>query len=560
MRVKPPGGAAYVTDLERFPVRVGRSTKSDLRLDDPFASRLHAELRWDGQRLRLSDLGSGNGTLLNGKRVSGEALVRPGDRIQVGNTQLEVAPDSVVVEDDPPTFAFSSGEHPLPAGLDGPRSRQTAEAVVAAVKGAAGSRPATAEHRQDLFALLSGVGSALVATSDLGEVFDQVLELLFEAVPAERAFVLLRDETNDQLVCRAASFRGVEPPSAPVEAPVSSAIIDEVVGKGRAVLTSDATVDDRFRGSQSILMTKVRSVIAAPLQLSHRVIGMLYLDSPATGGAFREDDLRLLSTLAAIAAIRIENARLLEERLETERIRQQLASAREIQARLQPSRAPEIPGFELWSTTASSFEVGGDYFDLIPLGGSRWLFAIGDVSGKGLDAALLMSSLHASMRAQAETAPSVSELVGRVNRFLQANSPANRYASLFAAALDVENRVLKFVNAGHPPPWRLSADGTHERLQAGGRPVGLFQDSRYEEGETRLAPGDVLVLVTDGITEAMSAAGEELGDEFIPALVQRVRGESAAEILERIEEEVVRFVGSPEQHDDRTLVVLRCTG
>ncbi len=555
LRVKPPGGEHYEVELERLPVMVGRSTRSALRLDDPFASRLHAELARAESGLRVSDLGSGNGTYLNGRRIGTHAIARPGDRIQIGNTAIEVVETTFATE-EPAPGEFVARPQSLrrePAAHRGGRSEAPTNPEAPLL---GSGRFHALVHGQALFEVLSQGIATVLGPADLAETFDQVLELLFSEIAAERAFLLLKEGPAGELACKVASYRQPRSHPGPAEVRLPSSIVAEVVGEGRPVLTADARIDPRFKDQSSVLLGQLRSVMAVPIALDRRVLGMIYVDSPVTAGAFGEGDLQLLQGVAAVAAVKIENAILLEEKLETERLRQQLVAAREIQRRLLPAGAAEVPGYELAGGSSPSGEVGGDCFDFLPQG-DRLLLALGDVSGKGLDAALLMSSLHASLRAHASTGARGADLLSRLNRFLHASSPENRFATLFVGELDPVGHRLRYVNAGHERPLLVRAGGGTEELAVGGPPLGLIPAAAYEEGEVALAEGDVLVVFSDGVSEATDAEGAELGTAFISELVGRYAGAIAGELHLLIEQEVRAYAGSGSPSDDRTLVVLR---
>lgn len=562
LRVKPPGGEPYSVPLELLPLKIGRSARSDLRLEDPFASRLHAELRAEGQGLRLTDLGSGNGTYINGHRIGSDAELKPGDRVQIGNTVLHVegpgeggAGTREEEGEDGDLIIRPVTTHRAPAAV-----RQTRLApVVEAVREAATTtrRPRAVEHRNELFTVISKVGAALLSPAELQEVLNQILDLLFEAVEAERAYLLLREGESGRLVCKLASFRRSGARAAERDARISRSIVDRVVGRGEPVLTSDALEDERFRHRESIVQASVRSAMAAPLAIEDRILGMIYVDSPVAANIFAEDDLQMLTTIACVAAIKVENAVLLEQRLEHERIRQQLASARRIQARLLPRVAPSTPGYEIAGTSFPCGEVGGDYFDYLERPGGRLLIALGDVCGKGLDAALLMSSLHASMRAESGAGASSTELMARVNRYVVANSPSNRFVTLFSAELDPARHHLEYVNAGHNPPLLVRAGGEVEELKEGGLPVGVRQAVSYRRGEVALEPGDVLLIYSDGITEATDREGREFTAARLVEVVRRFPGALASELQELIDQELGEFMGTAPRLDDMTLIVVR---
>jgi len=273
---------------------------------------------------------------------------------------------------------------------------------------------------------------------------------------------------------------------------------------------------------------------------------------------FTRDDLQVLTTIAGVAAIKVENAMLLEQRIENERLHEELRKAREIQLRLLPSHPPQPAGYELSGVSFPSLAVGGDYFDFVQTA-EGVLLTVGDVSGKGLDAALAMSSLHASVRAQAQAERPLAELVRQVNRYLCDHLPFNKFATLFCALLDPESNTLSFVNAGHNPPFLLRADGSSEELAATGMPTGLVKEAEYELMTRPLHPGDVLLAYSDGVTDASpeGLGGEPLGNEGLLALALPLRHLPARELLGKLDDGLDGVLAGQEPGDDMTIVVVK---
>jgi hypothetical protein len=330
------------------------------------------------------------------------------------------------------------------------------------------------------------VGVTLLAPATLDETLVQVARLVFEAVPADRCIIMLRDERDGELRPRVAELRDRKGEVGEIR--VSRTIIEEVVAQGRSVLTSDAQHDPRFKSATMTIMG-IRSVLAVPLGVGTSIFGMIYADSPLVEARFREDHLKVLSTLGSVAAIRVENARLIEEHLERERMERELSLAREIQQRFQPSAPPNVPGYEMQGISFPSYEIGGDYYDFIRRADGRYVIALGDVSGKGTSAALLMSSLHAAVHAQVASHHALVETITSVNVYLEANTPANRFVTLFYAELDPPTGALSFVNAGHNPPLILHAGGAEaEELDAGGPPLGIMSFATTRRGARSSAP------------------------------------------------------------------------
>ncbi|HEY5839428.1 MAG TPA: GAF domain-containing SpoIIE family protein phosphatase, partial [Pyrinomonadaceae bacterium] len=333
-------------------------------------------------------------------------------------------------------------------------------------------------------------------------------------------------------------------------------VIDEVVNNGKSVLTSDAQSDPRFMGG-TVVLQGVRSVLAVPLGVGENVFGIIYADSPIAEGRFTEDHLKVLTTLASVAAIRVENARLTEEQFERERLERELQVASEIQQRFQPASAPQVPGYELQGISFPCYEIGGDYYDFIHKRNGNLVVALGDVSGKGTSAALLMSSLHAAVHAQFDTHGSLAETISSINRYLVESIPANRFVTLFYADLNPKTGELAFLNAGHNPPLIVHASGTMEQLAAGGLPLGIMADADFREGRTTLNPGDVLVIYSDGVSEATSPTGEEFGPTRLYEAVARNLDASAAGIRDRIESALTKFAQGTPAGDDITMVIVK---
>jgi serine phosphatase RsbU (regulator of sigma subunit) len=333
--------------------------------------------------------------------------------------------------------------------------------------------------------------------------------------------------------------------------------MDEVLKNGKSVLTADAQHDPRF-ASQTMSLSGVRSVLAVPLSVDERnIFGLIYADSPTYEATFSEEHLNILTTLASVASIRVENATLLEERLDRERLEHELELATEIQQRFQPAGPPELKGYEFQGISFSCYEIGGDYYDFIERHDGRMLIALGDVSGKGTAAALLMSSLHAAIHAQVSTESSLQDIVSSVNRYLADNTPANRFVTLFVAELDPGTGKLNYINAGHNPPLVGRSDGAIEQLSSGGFPLGIIPNAEFELGAMHLAPGEALVIYSDGVSEANNLAGEEFGLDRLADVIKGNLRASASGLRDRVESALSSFTKTAPANDDITLVIVK---
>jgi serine phosphatase RsbU (regulator of sigma subunit) len=565
-----PDRAPERLPLGRLRITIGRSARNDVCIPDPFASRVHAEVRREGDQYLIQDLGSANGTYYNGSRLEQVAPLTHGGRIQIGETEIvfkdkateRTLGPATIAEDAPvpeATIAFDSTQHTtsgLLEQIEGARTQTSGRYDASAVvrqRTTSGQVPAA--DQGDLLALISKVGVTLLASATLDETLRQVALLVFDAVPAERCLIMLREGDDGELKVRAAEMSDRRPDVGEVR--VSRTIVEEVVKRGRSVLTSDAQHDPRFMSS-TVTFQGIRSVLAVPLGVGERIFGMIYADSPFATSRFTEDHLKVLTTLGSVAAIRVENTRLLEEHLEQERYDRELQLAREIQQRFQPTAPPSVPGYELQGISFPSYQIGGDYYDFIPCQDGRLVIALGDVSGKGTSAALLMSSLHAAVHAQVASCRPITETVGAVNRYLADNTPANRFVTLFYAELDPLTGALSFINAGHNPPLIAhGSDGTLEQLGAGGLPLGILPDYDYREGRTQLRAGDVLVVYSDGVTETQNPEGDEFGTARLQDVIAQNLDLTASGIRDKIEASLSAFAQGTPAVDDITLVIVK---
>jgi phosphoserine phosphatase RsbU/P len=538
LEIMTPDGGHRLFSLDRERVTIGRSRENDLFLPDRWLSRRHAEIQQGSDGFYLVDLGSKNGTLVNRLLVRDPHRLRSGDVITLGEHALTFSGEEPESSDEPDTE---------PAGALAYSARELSRDIHTI----SGDAEALARQNRVLL-VLSDAAGALLAHRPLAETFERVLDLLFEAVAAERAAILLTGPGGEPEI-RAQRVR-TGPPIVRVSRSLARRVLTERV----ALLVPNVLDDLSLRSQDSILHTGIRSAICAPLWLSggeqDLVIGLVYLDTHR-GKSFDEDDLMVVTALANLAAAKIENTRLLEESLEKRRLEEDVARAAEIQARLLPSGSPALPGWGLVGSTRPCHTIGGDYYDF-ELEEGQLLLALGDVSGKGMGAALLMAVLRAAVRGQwAER--DLSEAVGRINRVLCANVPANKYVTFFLGRLDPATGALRYVNAGHNPPLLVRADGSTRTLDEGGMVLGMFDSVPYAEGGAQLDPGDLLLVYSDGVTEAWDPADEEFGPERLVRIAIDHRHASAASVHERVLQAVDAHVGPGKATDDRTLIVLR---
>ncbi|HZN03661.1 MAG TPA: SpoIIE family protein phosphatase [Candidatus Polarisedimenticolia bacterium] len=550
-----PDGGTQRFDLTPVPnLKIGRSSTSDLVLQDLNVSRMHAELVRRPEGYFVLDAGGKNGTFVNDKRIDAPTMLQPGDRVRLGTTTL--------VFNGHPKSNVEFTDQPLPAGpgtihlsADDLRTPNLGEMSV--IQGTPaplhrptgpGSSPSGGQALQIIFE----ADKELVFHRPLDELLEKIMDLTRRAVRFERGLLmLLEGGTLRSHVVRVPEAETGKPIA------ISRTITDRVIKKQESILTSDALFDERFKAGQSVEIQQIRSLMCAPLWDNREVIGLIYLDSRQKAGLFTLDDLKLLTHLANVAAVKIENARLFEQAVAAERMEQEIQKAAEIQNHLLPSEGPPIEGYEIFGTSLMCRAVGGDYYDYVPLENGCYGLGLGDVAGKGLPAALLMASFQASLRALSEMGLSPDDTIRRLNRLLCKSIPENRFVTFFYAVLDPKTHVLTYVNAGQNPPYIVRVAGGSDRLEQSGPPLALLEDTTYKAHRTRLEPGDVLVCYSDGVSEACGPSEEEFGEMRLTEVVARDMTLSAAEHVRTLTEALLSHCAGRTYQDDVTLVVLK---
>ena len=329
----------------------------------------------------------------------------------------------------------------------------------------------------------------------------------------------------------------------------------------------DYWVNEEIQTVEREALQKLNSQLLLPIGIKNELAGVISLSPKLSEEPFTPNDLRLLKSVASQTGLALENSRLTEtiarEAAQKERINREFEIAREVQERLFPQELPEIEGLDYYGACRSALDVGGDYYDFLELKGGKFGIAIGDISGKGIGASLMMASLQASLRGQTlHFKDDLAGLLSQMNSLLYDASTSNRYATFFYSQYEPETRKLTYVNAGHNPPFLLRPKGDGFEiltLAEGGAVVGMLPPMlvNYEQGEITLQKGDLIVGSTDGITEAMNPAEEEWGEDAMVEELRKVHGKSAREILEYIVAKADEFANGAKQHDDMTLIVIK---
>ncbi|MCH7781851.1 SpoIIE family protein phosphatase, partial [candidate division KSB1 bacterium] len=316
-------------------------------------------------------------------------------------------------------------------------------------------------------------------------------------------------------------------------------------------------IEDNIEDEILKTLQKTGIKLIIPMMIHEKLKGIVCLGEKVSGKRFSEENIEFLSTLGNLAMISLENAMMVEEMLEKQRIEEELALAREIQQNLLPGDFINIPGFQLEAVNISSQSVGGDYYDFLNFADSTCGIVIADVSGKGVPASLLMANVQASFHALSEVMVNPANLIDKINNIIYRNTSSDKFITLFYCRLYPDERRIEYCNAGHNHPFILSKDGTVKYLDKGGLILGIMPDLDYQLDSVDLERGDALIMYTDGVSEAMNKENEEFGENRLLDVCQKLRNNSASTIRDGILNAVNDFSQGAPQYDDITLVVLK---
>ncbi|MBN1680049.1 MAG: SpoIIE family protein phosphatase [Anaerolineae bacterium] len=411
------------------------------------------------------------------------------------------------------------------------------------------------EHLVTLYEITRTLNSSL----DLDEVLENIMDRVIEITGAERGFLMLCDEERDELEFRVA--RGID--RSDLESPefqVSTTIVEEVAQSRKPLLTDNAQYDSRFTRGESIMILGLRSILCVPIEVKDRLIGLVYVDNRLHVGLFNADHLALITAFASQAGVAIENARLYRVAVEKGRMEKELQMAHDIQVGLLPNEMLTLPGFEIVADWKSAREVAGDFYDCYQLADGRLGVLVADVSDKGAPAAIFMAVASSFLRGSALSAATPEEMLRHANITILNETASGMFVTVYYMVLDASGKLIG-VNAGHNLPLLYhTRDDTYEFLPRGGRPLGWFEDLPVNRVEYQLQPGDVVVIYTDGLTEAENIRAEPYGEDRLVDVVRKTASQPAVVIKERIIASVDEFRGAAPPFDDMTLVVIRYTG
>ncbi|HZW34086.1 MAG TPA: SpoIIE family protein phosphatase [Isosphaeraceae bacterium] len=551
--------AGQIIELKPDRVVIGRSPEHcHVVLDPNGVSRKHAEIYRKGEDFYLADLNSRNLTKVNNTKVIPgiDHRLAPGDRINICDVEFLFyarLPSDGADKDRGDIMIINEADNqdaPQLHTLDASRSSAMASLVKPEIK---------------LKAILE-IARNLSSELKIDAVAPKILDSLVELFPqAERLFLILIDPETKRLVRKAFKYRPARRPHFSTVIPadevpmsISRSIVNHVLGQRKAVLSQDASSDQNLPTSASIADLKIRSVMCVPLLTPDReALGIIQLDT-SDRKQFHQEDLDVLAAVASQAAIAIENAQMHESLLERERLNRDLKLAEQVQKRFLPQSVPTIPGYEFFAHYDPAYEVGGDYYDFVPLPGNRLAVAVGDVSGKGVAAALMMAKFSGDTRYCILTENSPAAAANELNSLLFSAGIEEKFITLSLGVLDAERRTVSLASAGHLPVMVRRANGTVDEIgeDIAGFPLGIIPESDYKQTEIQLYPGDVVAVFSDGVTDARNLREELYESREHRRLLRKVaETQGTPEAVGRaILQDIREFSSGHVQVDDITLI------
>ncbi len=541
----PKKGTTYRFDHDEL--IVGRLSYCDIVIDQKNVSRQHARFVCSGGEFFVEDLNSTNGTFLNGKRLSGRTRLKDQDLIRVYNVTLlfrvqEAAEPSA---DDPDDIA-DSGEIQGPA-KDADSGEMSGD-----------RRPNVGVNAYEKLKTVLEIHRTLGSTLDIDLVLPKILDGLFTVFPqSDRAYILFPDPTTRTLQVRAEKQKEEGTLAATSLGPISKTVARRVMSAGEAILSADGLDDARLGIGDSVLDFPIRSMMCAPLLgRLQEPLGIIYVDTNDPYERFHTDDLEVLLSVAATAGQALEYAQAHQAKLHLDRRERELATAHQVQLHFLPQSRPELAGYRFVDHYSSADEVGGDYYGYVPLGDNRLAIALGDVSGKGISAALIMARLCSEVRYRLATANTPREAFRELN--VECSKPENDtwFVTFVLCILDSVRHQLSIFNAGHMAPLCRRARGNLVEelgVENTGPPLGCDASIRYDPCTVDLFPGDMVLIYTDGISEAMNPAHELYGRHRLEKAILR-SPLRVKEACQSVLQDARDFAQPQRQNDDICLI------
>ena len=548
------GGEATPYEIVGGETVVGRHPECHIQLQSNMISRRHAQVVKDGDSYFVEDLGSGNGTFLNGKRLESRVQLKHDDRIKLGPLLLRFVSDQL--------GGGGSGDASAKT-LEFDMNLLTGEDDSATIMGSAQSRGGFGMLDVQPEAKLKGIleiSRSLAGTVDLETLLPKILDTLFQIFPyADRGSILLKDAETGRMRPATQKHRRTD---ADETVKLSKTILNKVLEEKTGILSADAAKDARFEASESISSLTIRSMMCVPmLSLEGEPMGIINIDTQNPLNQFKAEDLDLLMAVAGQAALSYESARLLVSHMEKRKQDNEMQIARNVQQALLPVNLPDVAGYEFFASYDAAQAVGGDYYDSFLLENGKVCLSFGDVAGKGVPAALVMSRLSSVVQSTLKHIDDAGEAVGTINNHMCAAAVEGRFVTYVLVLIDTVSHELSLVIAGHMSPIVRKPDGSIEEFDedAVGMPVGVVEDFPFDVLSRPIAPGETVVIYTDGVSEAMNPDGGLYTEDRVRDFVRNGPAR-AAEMGPALLADVRKHAAGRPQNDDITIMTFGRNG
>lgn len=535
---------------------LGRHPDCQLQINSNMVSRKHARVLKNGDKFVLEDLGSGNGTFLNGKKLEAPTEIKHDDRIKLGPVLLRFdSVDAVKKTVVGPQVPLGKTGEIAPAGPD--RDDDDDKRTITGRAGAVGGFGRLEVQPQAKLKAVLEISRSLAGTTDLDALLPKILDTLFKVFPhADRGIVLFKTDDGKMIPKATKHRRATDDDTVKVSRTILRTVLEQKTG----VLSADATSDARFEASESISNLTIRSMMCVPmLNLDGDPIGVISIDTQNPFNQFKDEDLDLLVAVAGQAAMSYESARLLVTAIEKQKQDREMGIAMDVQRALLPTEMPQPQPWEFFASYDTAQAVGGDYFDcmLMP-DGKKVCFAFGDVAGKGVPASLVMSKLSTVVTITMNFVADVLDAACKINDQMCTKAVEGRFVTFIIGIIDPETGEMEFVNCGHMPLMIRKVDGTIEEIgeEAVGVPLGVMDGYPFEVVQRTITPGETIVLYTDGVSEAMNPNSDLYGMDRLRELVHSSKAGKAEELGKTILADVRKHANGRPQNDDITIMVI----
>ncbi len=556
-------GQTIPFDLTADETTVGRHPDCGIQIPSNMVSRHHARLVKNGDAFSVEDMGSGNGTFVNGKRIEQLTQLNNTDRVKLG----------------PVLLRFESGEQPAVTGSGAFSGGNVSDVLQGSGIGTLGqtidvdfmgeeddeSSIVGSIESSNMFGMLNvqpeaklkavlEISHSLAGTVDLKSMLPKILDTLFSIFPhTDRGVILLKDEDSGNMIPAVQKYRRDEEDES---VKLSRTILQKVLTDKTGILSADAANDDRFEASESISNLTIRSMMCVPLlDLEGEPTGVINLDTQNPLHQFKSDDLDLLQAVAAQAAVSYETARLMNSYIEKQKQDNEMRIASDVQRALLPESLPHVDGYEFYASYDSAQAVGGDYYDCIMLDEDHICVSFGDVAGKGVPGAIIMSRMASVVQNTMAFVHDVEQAVTAINNHMCANAVEGRFVTYVLAVIDLKTHEMTLVNAGHMSPIIRKPDGSITEFDEDtiGLPIGVMEDYPFEVVKHTIAPGEMVVVFTDGVDEAMNPEGELYTMDRLRDFIKNGPGR-ADEMGKAILADVRKHANGRPQNDDITIM------